>query len=1204
MKDVDRNKQREKPDEAIADPVARVRGHEVRDFRITKQVLEKYGYTDECGGCVHKACGFEGNRAHTPQCRQRLAEAMLEDERDRERVDAAKERKTMDVQNKDNEAEASPPEEREKNAGIDTNMEPNTTAQEEDIMSIPELDSDVDMISEEGDADPLADLKDAFDKTDDEDDGEKDEPSNKRPRIANVYNLQTLVARDIAGIRDDQREELIQTINKVQEVQNKGIMREIIEKFEKAANSKMPRARDVRRALVHERSGMDVAEMYSPPRITKMAEQLGMESGWALDLTETDPDDGLAWDFNDERKCAKAKRLLTRDKPTMLIMSPMCGPFSKLQEIFNYPKMEKAEVETKIAAALRHLRFTIELCIMQHEAGRLFLFEHPASASSWDTEVIQMLSEVNGVHHVKFDFCMLGMTTTDRNGHEVPAKKRTGVLTNSSAVASLLQGAQCRGEHWHMELTGGRAGPCQVYPDKFAKLICEGIKRELDSIRWRNEMHEVFDITSQFGKLMAFQESIEKMAVPPEEATYDAAFEAIYDGCEFYDDVHDRPLDREMAIRARKTEIQYFKDMGVYTKVRREPWMRVISTKWLDTNKGDEANPNYRARLVGRELNLSKQEGLFAATPPLESLRMILSICASNQYAYNPEDNYIIMSNDIKRAYFYAPVSRPMFIVIPDEDWENGDENMVGQLNLSLYGTRDAAVNWARTFSKHLVEIGFKVGDASPCNFFHADKKISLTVHGDDFTSAGCERSLKWLDAQLKARYEIKTDFLGPKPEHSKQLRVLNRVITWDETGIVYEPDQRHAEIIINAMDVQKAVATPGSRDDAVKADFPNVTAQSPEVQRGPREVNSEDLHQIHIEAINAKEPLQLNFEEDVDQSPLLEKKDASTYRALAARANYLAQDRPDIQFAVKEIARRMATPRMNDWLLLKRLARYLVGVPRGVLRFVWQDTPSVIDAYVDADWAGCKRTCRSTSGGALQHGWHCVKTWSSTQATVALSSGESELYSLTKGASQAIGMLALAVDLGVVLDARLHTDASATIGIVQRQGLGKLRHIGVQYLWLQERVRDGTLVVKKVPGTDDPADLMTKHLAAIDVERHTEFLSFERYQNRAGAAPMLSVVVNKERDESETDEWLEDESTVTRVHSKPRRSRFTPLRVSGAPPVKSLTATRVTRGQFLDNGEAFTVIDNWTTRSTAHAASSRAWIGTTQFWRRRDWKA
>ena len=116
-------------------------------------------------------------------------------------------------------------------------------------------------------------------------------------------------------------------------------------------------------------------------------------------------------------------------------------------------------------------------------------------------------------------------------------------------------------------------------------------------------------------------------------------------------------------------------------------------------------------------------------------------------------------------------------------------------------------------------------------------------------------------------------------------------------------------------------------------------------------------------------------------------------------------------------------------------------------------------------------------------HGWHCVKTWSSTQATVALSSGESELYSLTKGASQALGLMALAADLGVKLDVRMHTDASATLGIVQRQGLGKLRHIGVQYLWLQERVKSGSMEVKKIAGVGNPADLMTKHLAAADLE-------------------------------------------------------------------------------------------------------------------------
>ena len=188
----------------------------------------------------------------------------------------------------------------------------------------------------------------------------------------------------------------------------------------------------------------------------------------------------------------------------------------------------------------------------------------------------------------------------------------------------------------------------------------------------------------------------------------------------------------------------------------------------------------------------------------------------------------------------------------------------------------------------------------------------------------------------------------------------------------------------------------------------------------------------------------------------MLDAEAASRYRGLAARANYLALDRPDIQFAVKEIARRMSRPTEADWSLLKRLARYLIKAPRGVTHYCWQAMPRRIDTYVDSDWAGCTRTRRSTSGGAAKFGWHTVKTWSTTQATVALSSGEAELYSLTKGAAQTLGLVALARDFGVEVEGMIHTDASAAIGIVSRQGLGKTRHIAVQYLWIQERVRGG----------------------------------------------------------------------------------------------------------------------------------------------------
>ena len=84
-----------------------------------------------------------------------------------------------------------------------------------------------------------------------------------------------------------------------------------------------------------------------------------------------------------------------------------------------------------------------------------------------------------------------------------------------------------------------------------------------------------------------------------------------------------------------------------------------------------------------------------------------------------------------------------------------------------------------------------------------------------------------------------------------------------------------------------------------------------------------------------------------------LEAGEATRYRALVARLNYLALDRPDIMFGVKEAAKRMSAPCAPDWKLLKRIGRYLRLVPRAVQVFVWQDDPGELVAYVDSDWAG-----------------------------------------------------------------------------------------------------------------------------------------------------------------------------------------------------------------------------------------------------------
>ena len=102
------------------------------------------------------------------------------------------------------------------------------------------------------------------------------------------------------------------------------------------------------------------------------------------------------------------------------------------------------------------------------------------------------------------------------------------------------------------------------------------------------------------------------------------------------------------------------------------------------------------------------------------------------------------------------------------------------------------------------------------------------------------------------------------------------------------------------------------------------------------------------------------------------------------------------------------------------------------------------------------------------------VKSWSTTQAIVAMSSGESELYSLIKGVAHTLGFMALAADFGFERGGRVHTDSSAALRIVHRQGLGRLRHIHVHNIWLQERTKDDDLTVCKVAGADNPADLLT----------------------------------------------------------------------------------------------------------------------------------
>ena len=150
------------------------------------------------------------------------------------------------------------------------------------------------------------------------------------------------------------------------------------------------------------------------------------------------------------------------------------------------------------------------------------------------------------------------------------------------------------------------------------------------------------------------------------------------------------------------------------------------------------------------------------------------------------------------------------------------------------------------------------------------------------------------------------------------------------------------------------------------------------------------------------------------------------------------------------------------------------------------------IMVYVDSDWAGCKVTRKSTSGGAITWDGGLLKSWSTTQGATALSSGEAEFYAAVEGCKEGIGLKALLADLGVTVKVEVIQDSTAAKGTMSRAGIGKIKHLDTGWLWVQDVVRSGIVTLKKINGKVNPADLLTKPKSAAEAARLSSSLGYE----------------------------------------------------------------------------------------------------------------
>ena len=874
-----------------------------------------------------------------------------------------------------------------------------------------------------------------------------------------------------------------------------------------------------------------VAELYSPPRVTTQLArlpQLHLSPGQTFDLRQDRA--GRSWNFLLEADRVEAKRLIQEERPYIVIGSPPCTSFCSFNRRFNYRRMDHEKVRKALHDGNVLLAFALEIYELQLSEGRHFLHEHPASAASWQVPRMVALRRRHNVGEVTAHLCQYGLTTPGPNGRPMPALKPTCFLSSAPELLKLL-GQQCTRDHEHQPLVEGRAAAAAIYPPALCRAMLRGIAaqhrregeplclsvlHEMDApgtlphwdteypdwplpgtapqqhtpkrVRWADETpldtvaaeRVANTLATNCTKLQASitalqaqallasiaqqatQQRVAEGSVPPEDEqprVLDETQCLEQYAAQYWDAITSEPLPPHLTAAARQEELGFMNSWKVWDVVPVSQCLQrtgkaPLKGKWVDLNKGDQARPVIRCRWCAKEFNTYKTAEFFAATPPLEALRLMASHCASGrpQSRHRGRGGRKMLVIDARKAHLHAMADRLVYVDLPPEQQVPG---MCARLNRCLYGTRDAPARWEAHLATQLIAMGFTRGLASPCCFKHSKRDLRCVVHGDDFVFVGPEHELRWVQQRIESAFLVKViGQLGGDKGDLSELRVLNRVLRWTDDGILMEADPRHQEILTHS-EHGKEVLTPGVKEQPTGA-----IAESP-----------------------------------------LSATQTTAFRSEAARCNYLGLDRPDIAFAAKELCRRMSLPDRAGQLALQRFTRYLKGSPRLVYNFPWQDA-SCLDVFVDTDFAGCLATRRSTSGGIALHGTHLIKHWSCTQKAVTLSSAEAELYGLVKGTTEALGIQSWGHDLGIALPVRMHADSAAAIGICRRSGIGRVRHLAVGQLWVQEGLRRGDFTLYKVRGDQNPADILTKAVPREVLDRHLTTLGLHRAAGRAASAP------------------------------------------------------------------------------------------------------
>jgi len=495
--------------------------------------------------------------------------------------------------------------------------------------------------------------------------------------------------------------------------------------------------------------------------------------------------------------------------------------------------------------------------------------------------------------------------------------------------------------------------------------------------------------------------------------------------------------DREKWIEAIQTEIDALISNGTWEECdKREATSRIIPGTWVLKVKRtpDGEIRKFKARYCIRG-DLEEDSG-DRSSPVCNwgSLRLILAVSVMF--------DWVTANIDFTNAFVQADMDRPTWIHMPRGFRSTNGPNTCLRLLKSLYGTSRGPRLWFEFLSRGLRKLGLKPSDNDPCVWTRTGLIVAFWV--DD--AALCAPDQKTIDKFVSDLIEegfnltvegTLTEFLGIKLERNRE----NGTMTMTQRGLI-----------------NKVLETTGLKDCN-----PNHTAAS-------------------------TTPLG----KDPEGAPMSE---SWSYPSVVGMLLYLSSNtRPDIAFAVAQVARFNHNPKKSHAQAVKTIVRYLKGTAdRGTILKPTQKLH--VDLWVDADFAGLFRveantdptSAKSRSGNLVTLGGCPVVCRSFLQSEISLSTCEAETSSLVSGMKMLLPLMRLLLELVERMDLpssvrseiqfQVHEDNAAAYQLATEQRLtSRTRYFHTKWWWFWQFIYPrGKIVVVRCPTKEQRADMLTK---------------------------------------------------------------------------------------------------------------------------------